>query len=167
MTGPTVPAAPALVPLRWWHLPAVLRLERLLFAPDDWSVETLWSELAQRETRHYLAAVGGGGEVLGYVGLAAAPAAPGEAFVQTIGVDPAYQRRGLGELLLRALLAEAAARGATSVVLEVRTDNDAAQRLYRRAGFVPSGLRRGYYQPSGGDALVMIAPCPDKPRPGR
>src|SRR5262249_27776152 len=32
---------------------------------------------------------------------------------------------------------------------------DRAQRLYRRYGFAGIGLRRGYYQPSGADALVM------------
>jgi [ribosomal protein S18]-alanine N-acetyltransferase len=37
----------------------------------------------------------------------------------------------------------------------VRTDNDRAQRLYRRYGFTDIGIRRGYYQPSGADALVM------------
>jgi [ribosomal protein S18]-alanine N-acetyltransferase len=60
------------------------------------------------------------------------------------------------------LLAEAARRGCTEVFLEVRVDNDRAQRLYRRHGFTGVGIRRGYYQPSGTDALVMrckIAPA--------
>jgi len=37
----------------------------------------------------------------------------------------------------------------------VRTDNARAQQLYRRYGFAQIGVRRGYYQPSGTDALVM------------
>ena len=41
------------------------------------------------------------------------------------------------------------------VFLEVRADNARAQQLYRRYGFVQIGIRRGYYQPSGTDALVM------------
>jgi ribosomal-protein-alanine N-acetyltransferase len=44
-----------------------------------------------------------------------------------------------------------------SVGLEVRSDNERAQRLYRRFGFRPVGLRRAYYQPSGADAVVMFA----------
>ena len=48
-------------------------------------------------------------------------------------------------------------------------DNERAQRLYRQLGFAQVGLRRGYYQPSGADALVMrretvpgdIAPAAD------
>ncbi|HEX4659528.1 MAG TPA: GNAT family N-acetyltransferase, partial [Streptosporangiaceae bacterium] len=63
--------------------------------------------------------------------------------------------RGTGSALLEELLAEAARRGCTEVFLEVRTDNMRAQRLYRRYGFVEIGIRKGYYQPSGADALVM------------
>src|SRR5262249_23725562 len=53
--------------------------------------------------------------------------------------------------------------GCTEVFLEVRTDNDRAQRLYRRYGFVGIGVRRGYYQPSGAGApgvRPVIAPGP-------
>jgi ribosomal protein S18 acetylase RimI-like enzyme len=39
--------------------------------------------------------------------------------------------------------------------LEVRADNPRAQDLYRRFGFEEIGVRRGYYQPSGTDAIVM------------
>jgi ribosomal-protein-alanine N-acetyltransferase len=41
------------------------------------------------------------------------------------------------------------------VLLEVRADNEHAQGLYRRRGFTEVGRRRGYYQPSGADAVVM------------
>ncbi len=37
----------------------------------------------------------------------------------------------------------------------MRTDNTRAQQLYRRYGFTEIGIRTGYYQPSGADALVM------------
>jgi hypothetical protein len=53
------------------------------------------------------------------------------------------------------LLAEAGRRGCHEVFLEVRVDNARAQKLYRGYGFTEIGLRRGYYQPSGTDALVM------------
>jgi ribosomal-protein-alanine N-acetyltransferase len=78
-----------------------------------------------------------------------------EADVQTIGVHPASQGRGLGTLLLRALTAEAVRRGATSLLLEVRADNDPAIRLYTREGFERISLRRRYYQPGDVDAWVM------------
>jgi ribosomal-protein-alanine N-acetyltransferase len=75
--------------------------------------------------------------------------------VATIGVTGARQGEGLGALLLDALLAEADHRGSPVVLLEVRADNEVAQGLYRRRGFAEIGRRRGYYQPSGADAVVM------------
>jgi ribosomal-protein-alanine N-acetyltransferase len=44
-------------------------------------------------------------------------------------------------------LDRAGTAGATSVLLEVRADNEAAVALYRRHGFERIALRRGYYQP--------------------
>jgi [ribosomal protein S18]-alanine N-acetyltransferase len=41
------------------------------------------------------------------------------------------------------------------VFLEVRADNPRAHGLYLRRGFEDLGIRRGYYQPSGVDAIVM------------
>jgi Acetyltransferases len=54
-----------------------------------------------------------------------------------------------------ALVDEADKRGYEEVLLEVREDNPRARRLYLRHGFAEVGIRRGYYQPSGVDAVVM------------
>jgi ribosomal-protein-alanine N-acetyltransferase len=66
------------------------------------------------------------------------------------------QRRGIGRELLEALLGEAARQGIKQTLLEVAVDNAAAQRLYATYDFEPVGIRRGYYQPSNTDALVMM-----------
>ena len=42
-----------------------------------------------------------------------------------------------------------------TVFLEVRTDNEAARRLYEDEGFTVVGLRKRYYRPSGADAHTM------------
>jgi len=143
--------------LRWWQLPAVLSLEQELFGAESWSESLFWSELAQTDTRYYIVALdpeaGAGEQVVGYAGLCAYP---DEAFVQTIAVRPGRQGAGVGSALLLALLRESARRAVDVVGLEVRADNERAQRLYRRFGFVAVGLRRGYYQPSGTDAVVMM-----------
>ena len=73
----------------------------------------------------------------------------------TLAVASDHWGLGIGSALLEALITEAARRDCTWVFLEVRTDNSRAQRLYRRYGFTEIGIRRGYYQPSGADALVM------------
>jgi ribosomal-protein-alanine N-acetyltransferase len=133
-------------------LDAVLRLELELFGEEAWSRSMLAGELAQQPaSRHYLVAVEAG-LVIGYAGLLAAGI---QADVVTIAVTSRRQGQGTGAALLEALLAEAARRDCTEVFLEVRVDNLRAQQLYRTRGFAQIGVRHGYYQPSGADALVM------------
>jgi ribosomal-protein-alanine N-acetyltransferase len=142
----------ALERMRWWHIDELLPIERRVFGEEPWTARTFWSELGQLDTRYYLVAVNDG-VVVGYGGLCAYP---DEAFVQTLAVAPEQQGEGLGAVLLQALLDEAARRRKTTVSLEVRADNAPAQRLYERFGFRQAGVRRGYYQPSGTDALILV-----------
>jgi len=142
-------------------LPAVMVLEEELFAPDTWTEAMYRDELSRGDTRYYVVAEfdvtgdedepAGPPVTVGYGGLIAYD---DEAHVATLGVTEALQGEGIGSLLLDALLAEADRRSPV-VLLEVRADNAAAQRLYERRGFVEIGRRRGYYQPSGADAVVM------------
>jgi ribosomal-protein-alanine N-acetyltransferase len=135
-------------------LPSIMVLEEELFAPDTWSEAMYRDELSRPATRHYLVAEDDGDGspvVIGYAGLIAYD---DEAHVATLGVADERQGEGLGARLLDALLAEADRR-APVVLLEVRAQNAIALGLYRRRGFVEIGRRRGYYQPSGEDALVM------------
>jgi len=153
VTGPVAGpvAGVTIAPLRWWHIEELLPIEADLFGPEQWSAGMFWNELAGGH--YYLVAVDPDGAVCAYAGLAVA--APDEAWVQNIAVRRDRQRSGIGRALLEALLAEAAARGVRNVLLEVAVDNGPAQRLYAAYGFEPVGVRRGYYQPSNTDALVM------------
>lgn len=144
------PGTVALRRMRWWDLEEVSALEQALFE-QPWSAETFLSELAYvPESRWYVVAADGSG-VLGYAGLRAVPP---EADVQTLAVAPGARGRGVGRMLLDALLGEAARRGCTQVFLEVRSDNAPALGLYAARGFERQGLRRGYYGP-GQDAVIM------------
>lgn len=160
MTGGVAPAAAAITlrRMRWWDIAAVAALDRLLFAAGAWSAESFWSELAQPDSRRFLVAVGDDDAIVGFAGLMLNGP---EAHVQTIGVAPAAQGRGLGRRLLTALIDLARDGGASALLLEVRVDNEAALRLYRSVGFEQIGLRRRYYQPGDVDALVMrLRPLP-------
>ncbi len=142
-------------PMTTADLDTVLSLELALFGEEAWSRQMLAGELGQQpETRRYLVAEDDG-QIVGYAGLLAAG---GQADVLTIAVDAARWGQGVGSALLGQLLAEATERGCTEVFLEVRADNPRAQRLYRWWGFADVGIRRGYYQPSGTDAIVMRRP---------
>src|SRR3954453_15021126 len=136
---------------RWWHIAEVMPIERDLFGAEKWSSAMFWNELAQRP--YYLVALEDGA-VAGYAGLAIVDKS--ESWVQNIAVRRASQRHGVGRELLEALLAEAARRGVGKTLLEVAVDNAPAQRLYAAHDFEPVGVRRGYYQPSNTDALVMM-----------
>ena len=56
---------------------------------------------------------------------------------------------------MTALIDAARERGATCMTLEVRPSNRAALRLYEGFGFIPKGVRPGYYSDTGEDALIM------------
>ena len=137
--------------MRWWHIAAIMPIEDELFGAEQWSPAMFWNELA---AGHYYVVAVEGDTVLGYAGLAVHP--PDETWIQNLGVRRSAQRRGLGRRLLEALLAEAERRGATKILLEVAVDNAPAQKLYARYGFEGVGLRKGYYQPSNTDAMVML-----------
>lgn len=100
------------------------------------------------------------GAIVGYACLNAFPGGRGD--VQTIAVRDDHQGEGIGTALLTDLIAAAAARGCRDVFLDVSADNTRARLLYRRTGFTEVGVRPGYYQPSGADAIVMRR----SPRPG-
>ncbi|GGS23493.1 ribosomal-protein-alanine acetyltransferase [Actinokineospora fastidiosa] len=144
--------------LRREDLARCAELERVLFAGEDpWSEAAFASEL---DWGHYYLGAYAADRLVGYAGLAVVgPPGDVEASVHTLGVDPDWQRRGIGRLLLRELLAEADRVGAT-VFLEVRTDNEPAIALYAAHGFTRVGLRKRYYQPSGADAYTMMRPAP-------
>lgn len=128
-------------------------LEELLFPGDDpWSAQAFRDAVTSGQL--YVAARVGG-ELVGYAGLAVVAGPPqAEAEVHTIGVDPAWQRHGIGRALLGRLL-DAADQLRATVFLEVRTDNEPARTLYESHGFEIVGLRKRYYRPSGADAHTM------------
>lgn len=78
-----------------------------------------------------------------------------EAEIASVCVDPAYRRLGGGTKLLQTLLMQARLSGAQNVYLEVRASNQAAQELYRGAGFECIGLRKRYYTNPLEDAVLM------------
>jgi [ribosomal protein S18]-alanine N-acetyltransferase len=146
-------------------------LESLLFPGDDpWPTAAFVRELAA-DHNYYVAARISADDgdplrpafsrardrrddtLIGYGGISRLGRTPPfEYEIHTIGVDPAYQGRGVGRRVLAELL-NIAAGGV--VHLEVRTDNAPAIGLYRSVGFTEVGLRRRYYRISGADAYTM------------
>ena len=152
----------------------VIALEHELFPEDPWTPQMFADEVAQPpEVRLYLVAedgpdarVGGrtGGPcrprprrppvIAGYAGMLFVPGGL-QADVLTIAVRESRWGLGIGSALLDALIRAARERDCAEVFLEVRADNPRAHGLYQRRGFAEIGVRRGYYKPSGVDAIVM------------
>jgi ribosomal-protein-alanine N-acetyltransferase len=91
----------------------------------------------------------------GAVGFSLVRAVADEAELLLLAVDPAEQRRGIGQLLLDEFVVTARCGGAHRFHLEVR-DGNSAVALYRAAGFVPAGRRRNYYHGPDGKAYDAV-----------
>jgi ribosomal-protein-alanine N-acetyltransferase len=127
------PATPA-------DVPAIAAGEARCFS-DPWSAAGL-AELFENPLTTSLLAEAARGGLSGYL---FARVVAGEAEILNLAVLPEFRGKGLGG----ALLAEALAgirEAAGTVYLEVRESNQAARRLYERAGFRPVGVRTDYYR---------------------
>lgn len=83
-------------------------------------------------------------------GFALARVVADECELLLIGITPALRRRGVGSALLRSIIADACERGAATLHLEVRANNDAVQ-LYVAEGFRKVGERHDYYRGKDGN----------------
>lgn len=113
----------------------------------------IWSEteIAAMLARPLIHAVSYGSE-----GFALLQVIAPEAELLTIALHPDAQGKGHGAALLRRAMDAAQAAGARRLFLEVAADNAAARALYAGAGFVQTGLRRGYYARPGSAAVDAL-----------
>ena len=74
--------------------------------------------------------------------------------LENIVVSKTERQKGIGKLLLDALLASAREVNSAAVVLEVRESNRAARALYEKVGFQPAGRRKNYYANPREDAIL-------------
>ena len=85
---------------------------------------------------------------------------PSEAQLISMWVDRDARRRGIAQELIRAVATWARARGCNTVCLFVQETNLAAQRLYEKAGFAPTGDREQLSRRRG-FKLLFTAPIED------
>ena len=75
--------------------------------------------------------------------------------VMNVAVDPDHQRRGIATALIERLIEVTEDDERRGYTLEVRVSNEDAISLYRKLGFEPRGIRRGYYTDNREDSLIM------------
>ena len=125
------------------------RLERECFSLP-WPCGVLWEDLCSKQSRYFL--LRQSRETLGYAGLWMIL---DEAHINKICISPAHRRKGYGKFLLQGVLRQVWQLGADSLTLEVRKTNAAAIALYTGLGVEVEGVRKGYYEETGEDALIM------------
>jgi len=168
-------------PMQVRDIPEVMAIEKDSF-PSPWSATAYRHELTQNEFSHFIVVrkrepppTPSPGwsltrwlsrskpqwpPILGYGGFWVLD---DEAHISTIAVQPEWRGRGLGELLLTAMIDLAALLNARFVTLEVRVSNLVAQNLYRKYLFQEVGRRRRYYRDNDEDAAIMTTPPVDDP----
>jgi ribosomal-protein-alanine N-acetyltransferase len=138
---------------------ALRRLEQACFDRDAWGMLDLMAVLTFPNIVRLKAVADG--EMVGFVAGDPRPA-EGFAWIATIGVDPRYQRRGIGRALLRAC--ESRLRE-PNVRLTVRMSNGPAISLYEQEGYRTIDIWKNYYS-DGEDGVVMEKPLPQSAKDG-
>lgn len=128
----------------------VLKISNLSFH-TPWSRDSIQKELEGNKFARYVVAKKGS-QVIGYGG---AWVIFDEAHVTNIAVHPEYRGIGAGAMIVEALIEICKVEMVSGLTLEVRQSNIVAQNLYKKFGFVEEGIRKGYYQDTKEDGIIM------------
>ena len=118
---------------------------------DPWTERAIGELLAMPGSFGTLACLGDRS-----IGIALALVAGPDAEILTLGVLPDFRRHGIARRLLVSVSERVGAAGCDRLLLEVAEDNEAANTLYRRLGFVEIARRAGYYRRPVGSAVAAI-----------
>ncbi|ADW68236.1 GNAT family N-acetyltransferase [Granulicella tundricola] len=132
-------------------LEAIVRLEREITTAPHWGIGEYEGIVRGDGVRRCLYVADAGG----VVGFAVGKVVVDEGEVESIAVRETSRGCGVGGRLLTEVLEWCREAGAGVVDLEVRAGSEGAGRLYRAAGFVEIGRRRGYYSGPVEDAVLM------------
>lgn len=145
----------SIYPLTLKHLDTVLRLNTRCFRNGENYTKNTFSYLLNEPGTVSYQAVTASGEMAGFAFVMVNP--DGAGHLTTIGVAPEHRRRGLGIMLLTHLEKVLNEKGASTIVLEVRVSNHAAQKLYNSTGYSVAQRLTSYYS-NGEDGYLMVKP---------
>jgi len=137
-----------ILPATLRDLNALRKLETACFGRDAWPLLDLMAALSFPEVIRLKAV-----EQKRMVGFVAGDPRPSEGFawIATLGVDPRFQRRGIGRALLRACERQL---NLPRIKLTVRMSNIGAIALYESEGYRMVDIWEAYYK-DGEDGAVM------------
>jgi ribosomal-protein-alanine N-acetyltransferase len=133
-------------------LDAIRRLETATPEAPRWAITIYEAFLSANSPARRIFVAEDGDRILGF---AAAQVVEDICELESIVVDVAVRRTGLGAALLASLETWARQNSAVRVEVEVRDQNLSAIGFYERIGFRRDGVRRGYYRNPDGDAVLM------------
>ena len=134
-------------------LDAITLIEARCFeGQDPWSRNAFYNEIVENADRTLYLAAEKDRDVLGYMGVWKIL---DEGHITNVAVDPDHRRQHIAEKIIEEMIRRTSEEGITSWTLEVRADNEPAIRLYEKMGFREEGVRPGYYEYDGTDALIM------------
>jgi len=126
------------------NLDELLRIERECFTTEAFTKEQIEILFRNPTAVGLLARIDG--EVAGFViGMIETYGATKAGHVYTIDVAVKHRRMGVGIKLLKEMEHTFMKKGAETSYLEVRADNQAARRLYRKRGYVEVETLDDYY----------------------
>lgn len=131
-------------------VPQVLEVEKASFT-TPWTTDIFYHELTDNRHAHYYV-VDLDDRIVGYAGMWVVI---DEAQITNIAIHPEFRGYKLGEKLFQHMLLIAVKLGSVRLSLEVRESNLVAQKMYRKFGLVPGGIRKNYYTDNQEDAIVM------------
>jgi [ribosomal protein S18]-alanine N-acetyltransferase len=135
---------------------AVVALERGVETAPHWSAAEYGAIVAgEGLPRCFFVAEMDGGLVGFAVGKMIGVGAEGSGELESVAVDVAARRLGVGRALCRAVVEWCRGLSVTVVELEVRATSGGAIALYEGLGFEAVGRRRRYYRDPVDDALLM------------
>lgn len=134
-------------------VPEILEVERKIYGAPPWNESAFLQEIRRRRDRLYLV-VRKNDKLLGFAGCSF-NRQTNEAHITNIAISPEYQSKGIGGYLIHKLIRKASLINMEKMTLEVRRSNVAAQRLYKKIGFIVTGKKAGYYFGDHEDALDM------------
>jgi [ribosomal protein S18]-alanine N-acetyltransferase len=134
-------------PMTEADLDQVMELEKAIF-PSPWRRSFFLSDINRPQGLSVVAEEDG--VILGY----AVAWGTEETHLANLAVNECERGKGVGGKLLDEVIAFARRSEANSMYLEVRVSNAIARKFYSERGFVPTYLRKGYYE-NGEDAVIM------------
>ena len=142
-------------PMRKDDLDSVMVIDRLSFSMP-WPKSAYQHDLTNKSKAILLVAEYGSGDTeLSIVGMIDLWLILDDAHIATLAVHPDFRGMGIATRLIEEVLVEAHEKGAKRAMLEVRTSNLAAQKLYEKFGFKVVHKRPRYYVDNREDALLM------------